>query len=219
MLGRSTAGLVTISVPVLAALLLTGCSDDSDSPAPATVTVTPSSSAAPSAPSAAQSAPQSAPPAQNPATQAPAPAQTSTAAPAPTAAAEPGVLPPCSDAALTVTAGPVQEADTVRRVDISFTNTSSAACGLVSYPTADLLGAPGSVLVSVAKRPANAAPRLTLQPGDVAGADVQSSTIDGTTGEKCGRTGTLAVTPPGGTQQRVLEVFLPICDATISAVG
>lgn len=215
MLGRSTAGLVTVSVPVLAALLLAGCSNDpADAPvSPSTVTVTPSSAAAPSgapAPSGAAAPSASA---------TPEPAPSETPAAAPTAAADPGVLPPCSDAALTVSAGPVQEADTLRRVLVSFTNTSSQACGLVSYPTADLLGGPGTVLVHVAKRPANAAPRLTLQPGDAAGADVESSTIDSTTGEKCGRTGTLAVTPPDNTQQRVLEVFLPICDATISAVG
>lgn len=214
MLGRSTAGLVTFSVPVLAALLLAGCSNDpADAPAsPSTVTVTPSS-AAPSAAAPSASATPQAPSA----TQAPVPSETPAAGPS--AEAEPGVIPPCSDAALTVSAGPVQEADTLRRVVVSFTNTSSQACGLVSYPTADLLGGPGTVLVHVAKRPANAAPRLTLQPGDVAGADVESSTIDSLTGEKCGRTGTLAVTPPDNTQQRVLEVFLPICDATISAVG
>ncbi|MDA2892416.1 DUF4232 domain-containing protein [Mycolicibacterium sp. BiH015] len=216
MLGRSAAGLVKLSVPALAALLLAGCSQDPADPPATTVTVTPSTSAAPS-PSATPPAPTVS------ATQAPAPSETPTAAPAPTPAptvvAEPGVIPPCSDAALAVSAGPVEEVDTLRRVAISFTNTSSQVCGLVSYPTADLLGGPGTVLVHVAKRPANAAPRLTLQPGDAAGADVQSSTIDSTTGEKCGRTGTLAVTPPDNTQQRVLEVYLPICDATISAVG
>ena len=107
----------------------------------------------------------------------------------------------------------------MRRVVISFANTSSQVCGLVSYPSADLVTATGGVLVHVAKRPANAAPRLTLQPGDIATADVQSSTIDSSTGESCGRTGTLAVTPPDNTQQRILEVNLPICDATISSVG
>lgn len=212
MLGRSTAGLAKLSVPMLAALLLAGCSQDPADPPTSTVTVTPSSSAAPSPSAPTVSA-----------TQAPASSETPTAAPAPTpaptAATEPGVIPPCSDAALAVSAGPVEEVDTLRRVAISFTNTSSQVCGLVSYPTADLLGGPGTVLVHVAKRPANAAPRLTLQPGDVAGADVQSSTIDSTTGEKCGRTGTLTITPPDNTQQRVLDVYLPICDATISAVG
>lgn len=204
MLGRSPAGLVKLSVPALAALLLAGCSQDPADPPASTVTVNPSTSAAPSTPTVSAT---------------PAPSETPTATPAPTAATEPGVIPPCSDAALAVSAGPVEEVDTLRRVAISFTNTSSQVCGLVSYPTADLLGGPGTVLVHVAKRPANAAPRLTLQPGDAAGADVQSSTIDSSTGEKCGRTGTLAVTPPDNTQQRVLDVYLPICDATISAVG
>lgn len=212
MLGRSAAGIVTISVPVLAALLFAGCSNDpADTPAsPSTVSVTPSSAPPPPAAGTPQAPSASA-------TQAPVPSESPAAAP--TAEAEPGVIPPCSDAALTVSAGPVEEADTLRRVVISFTNMSSQACGLVSYPTADLLGGPGTVLVHVAKRPANAAPRLTLEPGDTAGADVESSTIDSSTGEKCGRTGTLAVIPPDNTQQRVLEVFLPICDATISAVG
>lgn len=204
MLGRSPAGLVKLSVPALAALLLAGCSQDPADPPASTVTVNPSTSAAPSTPTVSAT---------------PAPSETPTATPAPTAATEPGVIPPCSDAALAVSAGPVEEVDTLRRVAISFTNTSSQVCGLVSYPTAELLGGPGTVLVHVTKRPANAAPRLTLQPGDAAGADVQTSTMDSTTGEKCGRTGTLAVTPPDNTQQRVLDVYLPICDATISAVG
>lgn len=208
MLGRSPAGFAKPSIPVLAALLLAGCSQDPADPPASTVTVNPSTSAAPSTPTVSATPAQSETP-----TAAPAPT------PAPTAATEPGVIPPCSDAALAVSAGPVEEVDTLRRVAISFTNTSSQVCGLVSYPTAELLGGPGTVLVHVTKRPANAAPRLTLQPGDAAGADVQSSTIDSTTGEKCGRTGTLAVTPPDNTQQRVLDVYLPICDATISAVG
>ena len=137
----------------------------------------------------------------------------------PTPAGEPGVLAPCPDAALTVTAGQVEQSDTMRRVVVTFANTSSQACGLVSYPAADLVTAAGGVLVHVAKRPANAAPRLTMQPGDVATADVQSSTIDSRNGQSCGRTGTLAITPPDNTQQRILEVNLPICDATISSVG
>ncbi|MDG4662992.1 DUF4232 domain-containing protein [Mycobacterium sp. 236(2023)] len=204
MLGRSTAALLTGSAAIL---LLAGCAQDATEPAAATVTVTPSSTAA------TTSTPTTAPEAAPTSTEVP-PSETPAAT-----AVEPGVIPPCSDAALTVSAGPVEEADTMRRVVISFANTSSEVCGFVSYPSADLLGGPGNVLVHVAKRPANAAPRLTLQPGDVATADVQTSTIDSATGESCGRIGTLAVTPPDNTKQRVLEVNLPICDATISAVG
>ncbi|PRC44912.1 hypothetical protein C6A85_97815 [Mycobacterium sp. ITM-2017-0098] len=102
---------------------------------------------------------------------------------------------------------------------MSFTNSSTQMCTLVSYPGADLVGGPGGVLVHVARRPANAAPRLELLPGEVATADVQASAIDTTTGDPCGRIGTLVVTPPNNVEPRLLEVYLPICDATISSVG
>jgi hypothetical protein len=75
------------------------------------------------------------------------------------------------------------------------------------------------VLVHVERRPANAAPRLELQPGEVATADVAASAVDAATGEPCGRIGTLTVTAPNNDQPHLLEVNLPICDATISAVG
>ena len=53
----------------------------------------------------------------------------------------------------------------------------------------------------------------------VATADVQASAIDTSTGDPCGRIGTLVVTPPNNVEPRLLEVYLPICDATISSVG
>lgn len=126
---------------------------------------------------------------------------------------------PCADGELAVTAGQVESADTLRRVVVTFTNTSSKACALVGYPGADLVTAAGGVLVHVARRPANAAPHLELQPGEMGTADVQASAIDTSTGESCGRTGTLVVTAPNTTQSHLLEANLPICNATISAVG
>jgi hypothetical protein len=77
----------------------------------------------------------------------------------------------------------------------------------------------GGVLVHVARRPANAAPRLELLPGEVATADVATSALDSSTGGPCGRIGTLVITAPNLVEAHMLEVNMPICDATISSVG
>lgn len=144
----------------------------------------------------------------------------STSAPAPSSPTAPPAVPmPCADDALNVTAGTVEEADTTRRVVVSFTNSSAQVCTLVGYPGADLVTAAGGVLVHVARRPANSAPHLELRPGDVATADVASSAVDTATGGACGRIGTLVVTAPNTTTAHLLAANLPICDATISAVG
>lgn len=186
---------------VAAAVLLAGCgADRSETPTTVTVTATPSTTTA---------APQ-------------APATTTTTTPTPpTSPSEstPAVPQACGNDDLTVAAGPVAEADTARRVEVTFTNSSQRVCVLVGYPGADLVTAAGGVLVHVARRPQNSAPHLELQPGETASADVQSSAIDTETGNGCGRTGTLVVTAPNTTESHLLEVNLPICDATISAVG
>jgi hypothetical protein len=124
----------------------------------------------------------------------------------------------CSDADLTVTNGEVESADTLRRVVVSFTNTSSNPCGLVGYPDANLVTAAGGVLVHVEPRSALAAHVLTLAPGDVANADVEAYAIDTATGNSCPREGTLVVTPPNDSVSHTLNVALPICSATISSV-
>ena len=124
----------------------------------------------------------------------------------------------CSDDDLTVTNGAVEPADTLRRVVVSFKNTSSNPCGLVGYPEADLVTAAGGVLVHVEPRPALAAHVLTLAPGDVANADVEAYAIDTATGNSCPREGTLVVTPPNDSVSHTLNVALPICSATISSV-
>jgi hypothetical protein len=123
----------------------------------------------------------------------------------------------CSDADLTVTNGPIESASTMRRVVVSFKNTSSNACHLVGYPDANLVTAAGGVLVHVQNRPALAAHALTLAPGDVATADVESYAIETGTGNSCPREGTLVVTAPGDSVSHELPVALPICSATISS--
>jgi len=162
------------------------------------------------------------------ASQSPIPAATSPQAPTPDAptssveASGTATLPapgPCTDDDLTVGNGTVQSANTQRRVLVSFTNSSSHACMLTGYPGADLVTAAGGVLVHVQRRTANAAHHLTLNPGDAANADVLSYVIDTTTGDDCGRIGTLVVTPPNGYVSHTLTANLPICSATISSVS
>lgn len=109
-------------------------------------------------------------------------------------------------------------ANTLRHVTVSFTNTSSHPCTLTGYPGADLVTAAGGVLVHVTRRPQNAAPHLTLDPGEVANADVEAYAIDTATGNGCPRVGTLVITPPNGFQSHTLAVNLPICTASISSV-
>lgn len=58
----------------------------------------------------------------------------------------------CSDAALTVTNGPIESASTMRRVVVSFKNTSASPCHLVGYPDANLVTAAGGVLSTTGRR-------------------------------------------------------------------
>lgn len=191
-----------ITLPLLVVVLLAGCSAERTTPAaPAsTVTVT---AATPSA-----SLPASAPPAA-PATVT---VTTTPSAPAPEAAD------PCTDDDLTVTNGPLGSANTQRHVALSFQNRSTHACTLVGYPGADLVTPAGGVLINVPRRPANAAHHLTLNPGDVATADVTAYAIDTSTGNDCPRWGNLVVTPPNGFVSHHMSVDMPICAASISSV-
>ena len=124
----------------------------------------------------------------------------------------------CADAELAVSSGPIESASTMRRVVVSFKNISSSQCTLVGYPDANLVTAAGGVLVHVEIRPALASHLLHLNPGDVATAEVQSYAADTTTGNNCGREGTLVVTAPHDSVAHTLPVSLPICSATISNV-
>lgn len=126
---------------------------------------------------------------------------------------------PGSCSGLSVTSGPVEPANTLRHVVVTFTNTSSAQCTLVGYPDANLVTAAGGVLVHVDRQPAPASHVLHLNPGDSATATVQSSTLDvNGSGNPCPREGTLVVTAPGDSVAHTLPVALPICHATISNV-
>jgi hypothetical protein len=144
---------------------------------------------------------------------------TPSASPTPaTSPSTPGASGPCSDDDLTVTNGPLESANTARHVVVSFTNTSAHACTLVGYPGADLVTPAGGVLINVPRRPAAAAHRLTLSPGDVATADVTAYAIDTSTGNACPRWGNLVVTPPNDFVSHPLSVDVPICSATVSSV-
>ena len=78
------------------------------------------------------------------------------------AAATPGT---CTDGDLTVTNGPIESANTMRRVVVSFKNASSNMCMLVGYPDANLVTAAGGVLVHVEPRQALSGTRAPPQPG------------------------------------------------------
>jgi hypothetical protein len=199
-----------ITLPLLAVVLLAGCSAGQTTPAaPAsTVTVTattPSTSLAAPAPSSPQ-----------------APAApvtvTVTTTPAPPPQNAPDASGPCTDDDLAVTNGPLESANTKRHVTLSFRNTSSHSCTLVGYPGADLVTPAGGVLINVPRRPANAAHHLTLNPGDVATADVTAYAIDTSTGDACPRWGNLVVTPPNGFVSHPMSVDVPICNASVSSV-
>jgi len=191
-----------IALPLLALVLLAGCSAERTTPAAPASTVTVTATT----PSTALPAP--APPAA-PVTVT---VTTTPSAPAPEAAG------PCTDDDLAVTNGPLESANTQRHVILSFQNTSSHSCTLVGYPGADLVTPVGGVLINVPRRPANAAHHLTLNPGDVATADVTAYAIDTATGDACPRWGNLVVTPPNGFVSHPMSVDVPICNASISSV-
>jgi hypothetical protein len=187
-----------IALPLLAVVSLAGCSAERSTPAaPAsTVTVAPSASAS----------------TQTPAAPVTVTVTTTPSAPTPEAAG------PCTDDDLAVTNGPLQSANTQRHVILSFANTSSHSCTLVGYPGADLVTPAGGVLINVPRRPANAAHHVTLNPGEVATADVTAYAIDTATGNDCPRWGNLVVTPPNGFVSHPMSVDVPICNASISSV-
>jgi hypothetical protein len=110
-----------------------------------------------------------------------------------------------------------RNSQTVRSTS-SFANTSAHARTLVGYPEADLVTPAGGVLINVPRRPANAAPHLTLNPGDVATAGVTAYAIDTSTGDVCPRSGNLVVTPPNGFISHPMRVDMPICNASVSSV-
>ncbi|MEN4475700.1 DUF4232 domain-containing protein [Mycolicibacterium cosmeticum] len=197
--------IVARSLPVVAIALLAGCTAQQSPTAPTvTVTATPAASPTPTA---------------TPVPVPPVTPVTVTVAPSQAPSEPPQQVGPCSDDALEVTNGAMESANTQRRVVVSFRNSSQQACTMVGYPGADLVTPAGGVLINIPRRPANAAPRLTLQPGEVGSADVLTSMIDTETGNSCARWGQLVVTPPNDVVARTLPIDLPICGASISSVG
>jgi hypothetical protein len=141
---------------------------------------------------------------------------TTTPAPAPLSAPDaPGH---CTDDDLAVTNSPLASANTQRHVTLYFRNASSQSCTLFGYPGADLVTPAGGVLINVPRRQANAAHHLTLNPGDVATADITAYAIDTSTGNDCARWGNLVVTPPNGFVSHPMPVDVPICNASVSTV-
>jgi hypothetical protein len=191
-----------IALPILAVALLAGCSAERTTPAAPASTVTVTAAT----PSASVAAPTPAAPVTVTMT-------TTPSAPAPEAAG------PCTDDDLEVTNGTLESANTQKHVILSFKNTSSHSCTLVGYPGADLVTPAGGVLINVPRRPANAAHHLTLNPGQVATADVTAYAIDTATGNACPRWGNLVVTPPNGFVSHPMSVDMPICTASISSVS
>lgn len=177
-------------VPILAVALVAACSTGRDQPAaPATVTVTAS-----------------------PSVQAPV---TVTAAPTTSPVdAPPG---PCTDADLKVTHNALESQGSEYRLLLHFTNTSARPCTLTGYPGADLANETGPV-VHAERRPGNATPHLTLQPGQAATADLQSSDTNPANGGMCPRWGSVVVIAPNTFQARDLGVGMPFCSALISSV-
>jgi hypothetical protein len=183
-----------IALPLLAVVLLAGCSAERTTPAAPASTVTVTATT------------QSTPPA------VPATVTVTSSVPASDASG------PCTDDDLAVTNGTLESANTQRHVILSFRNRSTHACTLVGYPGADLVTPAGGVLINVPRRRANAAHHLTLNPGDVATADITAYAIDTSTGDPCPRWGNLIVTPPNGFVSHPMNVDVPICNASVSSV-
>jgi Protein of unknown function (DUF4232) len=197
-----------ITLPLLAVGLLAGCSAGHTAPAISAPTVTVTAAT----PSIAVAAPTSlAPPA-------PVTVTVTTTTPAPAPLSAPDAPGHCTDDDLAVTNSPLESANTQRHVTLYFRNASSQSCTLFGYPGADLVTPAGGVLINVPRRQANAAHHLTLNPGDVATADITAYAIDTSTGNDCARWGNLVVTPPNGFVSHPMPVDVPICNASVSTV-
>ena len=185
-----------LSLPVIAAALLAGCASE-----PVTPTAEPSTAK---------------------------PAQTTTAVPTPPVTvtvtappspvpAEPGAPTPCADTDLVVSNKQLESQGSEYRLVLLFENVTSKACTLQGYPGADIVDVDLPVL-HVERRRQIAAPLLTLQPGDIATADLQASDVNRETESPCGRWGQVVVIAPNTFQQRHLDVGMPMCSALISSV-
>lgn len=124
---------------------------------------------------------------------------------------------PCTDLDLVVSNRPLESQGSEYRLVLLFENISSKACTLQGYPGADIVNETGPA-VHVERRPQNAAPLLTLKPGEIATADLQSSDTHPETDGPCPRWGAVTIIAPNTFQERNLEVGMPLCKALISSV-
>lgn len=190
-----------LSLPVIVAALLAGCS-----PEPVT----------PAAESETTPAPSSAPPRTTTAVTAPPVTVTVTAPPSPVTA-EPELTGPCTDSDLVVSNKPLESQGSEYRLVLLFENNSAQPCTLQGYPGADIVNQTGPA-VHVERREQIAAPLLTLQPGETAVADLQSSDTHPETEGPCPRWGEVIVIAPNTYATRNLGVGMPMCSALISSV-
>ena len=196
----------TLSLPVIAAALLAGCTSAPVTPgADSEISPTRTSTPAPTATVGVT------PPSTVTVTAAPSP---STAAPDEPADSAPK---PCADTDLVASNEPLESQGSEYRVVLLFENVTSKACTLQGYPGVDIVDEDLPV-VHVERRPQTAAPLLTLEPGDVATADLQASDVHRETESPCGRWGLVVVIAPNTFQQRHLDLGLPMCSALISSV-
>ena len=191
-----------VSLPVIAAALLAGCTSEPVTPA---------------ADSATTLAPSSAPARTTTAVTTPPTTVTVTASPSPVAA-EPEVTGPCTDTDLVVSNEPFESQGSEYRLVLRFENVTSQACTLQGYPGADIVDDDDLPIVHVERRQQIAAPLLTLAPGDIATADLQASDVKRETEAPCETWGQVVVIAPNGFQQRRLDVGMPTCSALISSV-
>lgn len=195
-----------LSLTVIAAALLAGCTSE-----PVT----------PSAGSETDPAPSAAPAPTTTMVATPPVTVTATAPPPPGAPAAPedSTPKPCADTDLVVYNRPLESQGSEYRLVLLIENTTSKACTLQGYPGADIVDEDLPV-VHAARREQIAAPLLTLQPGDIATADLQASDVnrEGETENPCGKWGQVVVIAPNTFQQRHLDVGMPMCGALISSV-
>ncbi|MBX7435123.1 DUF4232 domain-containing protein [Mycobacterium sp. Y57] len=188
-------------LPIALAVLLSGCAAERSVPV-ATETVTrtaPRSTAVPAAPSSP-------------------PVTVTVTAPPPQSPEPSGVPTPCTDGELAVSNKPVESQGPEYRVVLLFENTSSHRCTLTGYPGVDIVNQTGPV-VHAERRPQNAAPHLTLEPGDVATADLQSRDVHPVnSGDVCPHWGSVVVIAPNTFQPHTLDIGMPMCSPLISSV-
>jgi hypothetical protein len=190
-----------VSLPVIAAALLAGCSSEPATPAAQSPTI-PSSTAEPAQTTTAVATP---------------PVTVTVTAPPSPVTAEPELTGPCTDSDLVVSNKPLESQGSEYRLVLLFENNSARPCTLQGYPGADIVNQTGPA-VHVERREQIAAPLLTLQPGETAVADLQSSDTHPETEGPCPRWGEVIVIAPNTYATRNLGVGMPLCKALISSV-